>query len=91
MGLRSFYRQNWPVVLEVQLFSGQVFFGVGFRAPLEVMIMNKKFALFLACCVVGGLAASCNDTVEWGFQEENCLEGTVVCDSNAVKTCKNGV
>ena len=90
MGLRSFYRQNWPVVLEVQLFSGQVFFGVGFRAPLEVMIMNKKFALFLACCVVGGLAASCNDTVEWGFQEENCLEGTVVCDSNAVKTCKNG-
>ena len=52
--------------------------------------MNKKFALFLACCVVGGLAASCNDTVEWGFQEENCLEGTVVCDSNAVKTCKNG-
>lgn len=90
MGLRNFYRQNWPVVLEVQLFSGQVFFGVGFRAPLEVMIMNKKFALFLACCVVGGLAASCNDTVEWGFQEENCLEGTVVCDSNAVKTCKNG-
>ena len=46
MGLRSFYRQNWPVVLEVQLFSGQVFFGVGFRAPLEVMIMNKKIAMF---------------------------------------------
>ena len=53
-------------------------------------MMKKKLALFLGCCLVGGFAASCNDTDEWDPNGVKCEEGAKVCDANAVKVCSGG-
>ena len=53
-------------------------------------MMKKKLALFLGCCLVGGFAASCNDTDEWDPNVVKCEEGAKVCDDNAVKVCRGG-